>query len=277
LVQHVAKNFKKEEILEISSKALNLSEKFDKRTYEREIKNFLKNKTHKQLNKIKFVHGHAIPYGIHKYFKKEARYITFIRNPVRRIPSIYNYFYTLFERKKDKELEKRLNRVFLVKDEIPEFETWYNAKFRRKSKDIAFMSTYHLLSELGYIKKTDKTASQIQKSLNKFYFIGITKNFKTDSLFLYQKFGINKYFLSENVSKRYIDYQKNQKLLKLISKDNPISMEIFYAAIRFNQDFINKNPDFLKIVRKERIKRTLFLPFTQAIFEPGRLLQLFRK
>ena len=142
LVQHVAKNFKKEEILEISSKALNLSEKFDKRTYEREIKNFLKNKTHKQLNKIKFVHGHAIPYGIHKYFKKEARYITFIRNPVRRIPSIYNYFYTLFERKKDKELEKRLNRVFLVKDEIPEFKTWYKAKFRRKSKDIAFMSTH---------------------------------------------------------------------------------------------------------------------------------------
>jgi hypothetical protein len=177
----------------------------------------------------------------------------------------------------DKKLAKRLSHVFLINGKLPEFNSWYEEKFKTKEKDIAFMNTFRFLTELNYLKKNDKTFPQILKGLQKFYFIGITENFKQDSLFLYYKLDINKYFLSENVSKNHIDPQKNREMSIKISKDNPISMKVFNAAIKINNDFINKNPEYLKIIKKQNIKRMFLLPITQSFFEPGGFLQIFRK
>lgn len=274
LVKNITKNLNKGEALELSPKSLGMEDGLSLKEYKKEAIRLVSKQ--KNLKKVKFVYGHSIPYGIHKYFNKKARYITVIRNPVRRIPSIYNYFYMLSSRHPDKKLRSRLSRVFLSKGKRTSFEKWYKDKFERNSQDMALINTYQFLSSLGYIRKSHRSLASLKRDLQKFYFIGITKNFRSDSLFIYNLLGVKKYFFSENISDKIIQINENSALARKIKSGNPISKKIFDSALSLNQRFISNNSNYWSIVKNEGLRKALLTPITQLIFEPGLILQRLR-
>lgn len=272
-IKNITKNLKPEEKLELNPETLGISDKINKA---RIVKAFEKLARKKKLDKIRFIYGHAIPYGIHKYFEREARYITFARNPARRIASQYNYLTGQYRHGLDRKLQKRFKDIYFVKGGAKNFMGWYKQKFLVEDADLTLLNTFQFLNKLGYVSKESKTESDLIKDLKKFYFIGITKNFANDSLFLYKQFDIKKFFFSENVSEKTVDITKRAGLRKQIEKDHPKSKSLFLAAQKLHQKFITKHPEYWDIVRKERIVRLTRMPFTHLLYDPRSLARRIR-
>jgi len=86
---HIGNNFKKEEV--ITFDRFISSDKIIKK-----IETHLSLLTKEQKDKIKVIYGHTAYYGIHKFFNKPHRYVTFIRNPIDRTISLYNFLMTRY-------------------------------------------------------------------------------------------------------------------------------------------------------------------------------------
>ena len=89
----------KEEIL--AKISIELSSKKNIFNSKEEAKKYITSLSEKEKEKIKVIIGHHMPYGIHKYFNKKPRYITFLRNPIDRRISEYNYKRSILEKNTD--------------------------------------------------------------------------------------------------------------------------------------------------------------------------------
>lgn len=167
-------------------------------------------------------------------------------------------------------------KVFLTKGKSTNFKAWYLNKFEKNDYDMALINTYQFLTRLGYVRKSSKDLKNLRQDLKKFYFIGISKNFKFDSLFIYHLLGVKKYFFPENISDKKVKINENSTLGNKIKSDNPISKKIFDAALFLNRRFVSDNSDYQTIVKKESLKKAILMPITQLIFEPGLILQRLR-
>lgn len=208
--------------------------------------------TKRQKDKIKIIYGHLSYYGIHKFFNKPYRYITFVRNPVDRTVSTYNYFSTL-----QKNNEKFSKANLLINEKIPSFENWLKIKYSKK------------LTIPAFLKRPNYLGKNLKESLNKFYFIGITENYNEDAVYLYHLLGINKFYTNKNISKKYVKLEDLDKKTKdLLMEKNKEDIELYNYALELNKKFKQEHPEFYPIVNYMKIKRILMLPFTlQNIYE----------
>ena len=74
------------------------------------------------------------------------------------------------------------------------------------------------LKNFGYLNE-DIDARSFKKMLDKFYFVGIIKNFEEDSLCPYHMLGINKFYINRNISNKYVKLgELNNETKKLLVK-----------------------------------------------------------
>ena len=150
---HIENNFRSEEILKIYCKQRIETENGESIfLYNRnDIDNYLKSLTERQRDKIKVIYGHDVYYGIHKYFDKEPRYFTFLRNPVDRAISLYNFkrwtatdpdYYKKYIIPVAPSPETRLKEM---REEVFEngnllsFESWFEKKYTIDQQEITFL------------------------------------------------------------------------------------------------------------------------------------------
>jgi len=91
---HIENSFRKDEVIPLYLHDIYYNIKLNKKlrfTDFEKIVSYLKSLNKEQKAKIKVIHGHAVFYGIHKFFNKKVRYITTIRDPVSRTVSLYNF------------------------------------------------------------------------------------------------------------------------------------------------------------------------------------------
>lgn len=276
LIKNITKNLKPGESLELNPETLGVSENINKAKIEAAV-NKLAKKKGKNLNKIRFVYGHTVPYGIHKYFKRSPRYLTIVRNPAKRIASIYNYLAGQYKYGLDNKLKRRFKQVYFVNGKAKNFKGWYKRRFLVDDQDLALLNTFQTLVKLGYVRKASRTEKDFVKDLGKFYFVGITKNFNNDSLFLYDMLGIKKFFFSENISPKTVDLGKNPGLREQIEKDHPRSTKLFHAALKVNRKYLRRHSDYWKAVRRVRLKRLFLMPFTHVLYDPRSLAREIRR
>jgi len=202
---NVERNLRKEEyfMLRTSRKLHSKKEVFD---YFKKLKN-------EEKEKLLFIGGHFVYYGLHKFFpNREVRYITFFREPISRMISFYNQSLHLY-------LEGRIcpwNEEFVNNEEKISFNYWLSAQNYKKRTMFIFLVSRLLNIEKGFEKETE-LIEQIKDILNKFYFIGFLEN-PGNFKFIYSKLELKNITEKTNMSKDFLDYNQHSEFIK--EKDN---------------------------------------------------------
>lgn len=260
---HVEKNLNKDEYLFINQETLGL----DKNKTSVEYKEFAKltKKLIKQLSdyeksKLKIIVSHYVPNGIEKFFNKDVRYITFIRDPIKRTISLYTSIYGAYlKNKTNNTARKYYKRVLLLNDKVPDFEKWL--------KDV-YCANSDVLSQTAFLEKMNYLDKKygFQKMFKIFFFIGLTEEYSSDSLFLYELIGINKYFINQNVTEKYFDLNINRRTEQKISRANYKDLNLYKHALKARGEFVKHNSVYKKKLGLLKLKRNLLISFTQIIF-----------
>jgi hypothetical protein len=270
-VHHLEKNFKEKERIRLYPDTLKFKRSkvfYNYNDYWKIVENYLSGFSRNQKEKIKVIYGHHLPYGVHKFFNKPARYITFIRDPIKRSVSLYNFWSTSYFNENPKGRKRLIYKYsFLVDGGVVSFEKWLKQKYEEDNHLTAAISLGRFFTKFGYLQENKKEERSILSMLDKFYFVGITENFEQDSLYLYWLLEINKFFIRQNVSKKYFDL-KNKESVKIPLSKYRLDLKIYKNALKRSKEFKKTNPEFGRIVKNMRIKRGLLLPFTQVLCEP---------
>lgn len=275
--KHIRKNIAEDERLFLSFPEL----RFEPYTlsYKKlsvKVEEKIKSLSEKQKKNIKIIFGEEVPYGVHKYFKRKARYFTVVRDPNKRTLSLYNFYRTRYEKDHKKGVYRsHYPYQLLINGKVPEFFDWVKEKYGVKRNSTETM--VQLLQTLGFLDSSNVDSNTIKKSLDKFYFIGTTGQSFDDFSYIYGLLGFNKYFLRQNISKKYITYTKS-KTGKILRKKNNLDYELFTEAKSKNNNFKEKNKEYYDIVSRVQKKRKLLTYFTQILFDPIKtIIFIFRK
>lgn len=190
LVNHVSSKLSPDEVLILDYKNLQIDpDSGEKIDYKGVVDNYLLSLPKVKKDKIKFLTGHVVPYGVHKQFSQKAQYITFFRDPVKRTVSLFNYFMTLHSNEKFWAKNKELYKdILLIEGRVPDFSSWVKYKFGDITRPFSLGTQSDYFKVLGY-------------SLDNFDFTGITRDLIK--------------FPKENVSKRFIK-EPNESELEIL-------------------------------------------------------------
>jgi hypothetical protein len=266
---HVSKNIPKDQQIFLCYEFLGLDlfkPPLKYEIYKKSAFNFIKKLTKEKRDNIKIIHGHTVPYGINELFDREPRYFTFVRNPVDRTASIYNHLSYLNEIEGSEIRKKEYYEKYLLINGIdPGFKKWLREKYIRELSYPHFSQAVYL-KEFGYING-QINEENIMKGLSKFYFIGQTENFNSESMYFFSELGMRKFFIDQNIShKKIINY--DSKVIKEIQNRNLLDSYLYNQSGYVNKLFKKEHPEFDNKVRKQLSERKLLLPFTQLIFAP---------
>lgn len=223
--------------------------------------------TLEEKTNVEFASGHDLPYGFHRHFPQEARYFLFIREPIARTISLYNYQRyqrdVLDRMKRWDESHRRLalfsDRWFLIDGKVPSFEEWLDQSYDR---DYPFYFTMtRSLQQLGYLE-----GNSIDRMFEKFFFVGITNTMNEDELFLYDRIGIGSFWANRNASHPYVLYKNlERRIQEKIHEKNGPDFELYKKGLQINREFKEKKSDWPQIVKRmEWAKKRAYVK--EAIF-----------
>ncbi|MBN1168799.1 sulfotransferase family 2 domain-containing protein [Candidatus Woesebacteria bacterium] len=235
----------------------------------KKVENRIKNMNKDKRSKIKILYGHHAFYGIHEFFDRQPYYFTFLRDPLERTVSMYNYWcksYFFFNNYED---TKKGNVLKILQYGVPpRIEEWINEIYVGNKNHYPRGSMANLLIKSNYIDASSK--SDIASNLNKFEFIGLVKSFQEDSFYLYQNMGFNKFCDNQNISYNYFNKKymprKNWKTLKKkIVALNREDYSLYYKALKLNEKYKKVNNNFYPDVNKLLYRRRVFTPFSRRV------------
>lgn len=159
----------------------------------------------------RFVAGH-FRYGLHKHLSRPCRYITMLRDPVRRVHSLYHYYRT-----RSKEWQLHLtNRGYNPEPlgSLQEFLT--DGRFR-----VADNGMVRALSGVGelapYQSIGERECEQAIRHLDHFTVVGILEQFDASVLLMAQSLGWKKVHYARSNQNR-----KKPKLTKMSARDRAL-------------------------------------------------------
>lgn len=260
MIKHLLKNYKKDEVLNLTHKELNVYPDIrEDDDYQKIVENYLGRLSKEQRDKIKVIVGHLLPFGIHKYFSRKARYLTLIRDPAKRTLSFYNYYRNLYENENKASKRKALYKtMLLVNGKLPSFAEWFRVKYANPNSSFVLRPMHDYFKRLGYLSKPGNI-------FHHFFFVGITEKSEDDLAYLYGLLGINKFFVNQNVSKKYV---------RAFASKDKFDYQLYCQALKANADFKKHHPEYQPMVRRVKTKRLILTPFTQVIFDFKETLHL---
>mgnify|MGYP002624169310 CR=1 FL=1 len=265
IVTHIKRNFKQSEYLELQFNDLEIRKRLPKhKDYLDAVRNRVESLSGKERDEIKIVFGHVVPWGIHKSFKQKAHYVTFLRDPISRAISTYNFHRTRYFLQPQDKNKKDVLEPLLLDGRVPEFSGWLKKKWGRTKYKNVNQKQIQFLKNLGYLNINEKGGQELFK---KFYKIGFTEYFDDDALPFYKEVGIEKFFIRQNVSIKYTkpnDERARVLATKILEEDIE-----FYDKIRKIKMKTLSNKKHNDLIKRLKKKRMLRLPFTQIIWGLG--------
>ncbi|GEM_PF-1226575 len=237
---HLEKHFSTEERLpvyyveEFHNLVSNTPEYFSERA---DIDSYLSSLSTEQKDKIKCIYGHQVYYGIHRHFEGEFRYVTFMREPIKRNISAFNFYHHSFiTNPKEPAWNKSRNyrdswqwiSETLTKDgAFITFDEWTN-----NTEWSNFVLKF--LEHRNFITVDTNKDTNLVDPFKQFYFVGVVDNFTVDSMFLYHELGIHKFFPDQNIAQKRHDIVFSRK--NFIAK-NSLDIMLYEAAVSHNITF----------------------------------------
>lgn len=170
-----------------------------------------------RIDEIDVLKGH-IPFGLDKFFNEKRDYITFLRDPVKRMVSYYYYI-----------LDTPQHYLHTqIKKENMTIEEFLNSNLTGEidNGQIRFLTdTNDLKEELGEVQ-LQKAISNLKEQI----FFGITEKFDESLIYISNKLAWNKppYYIRQNVAKSKPTI--NSKVLELIAKRNKWDIKLYEWA-----------------------------------------------
>jgi hypothetical protein len=241
---------------------------FDPRTeklcfYEKDedFTQLLESLSEKDRSQIEFASGHDLPYGLHHHFVQDARYFMFVREPVARTVSLYNYQRSqhdfLQEMKNMDESHYRLQQHsrewFLIGGKVPSFEKWLEESYNQNYH--FYFTMTRTLQQFGYLDSEIQEGSW-ERCLEKFYFVGLTETIHEDGLYLYHEMGTRRFWANRNASHPHIRYRElAPQTQERIREKNQLDFILYEHAKKANAAFKRQRSDFARIVRYMGVRR----------------------
>jgi hypothetical protein len=203
-----------------------------------------------QKNQINYIEGHDSFYGIHECIRPDAKFFTFLRDPVARTLSLYNFERMNWEALSVREMHnyfsthflKRITDNFLIDGQVPDFETWLTQIYKHNHMFYSSMSDY--LQYLKYIDHKRDEAS-FTEALKKFFFVGITEQFDLDSTYLFNLLKVKNPSGAVNKAKTFVKLESlSPSIINQIQDLNADDLVLYQCALRENQKFKMKRMDF---------------------------------
>jgi len=267
---HIRNNHKKEEVLSLDFYR-NRSLRSNKIAH-----NFLMKLNKEEKSKIKYIIGHGVFYGVHKFFKdRDVRYITFLRNPLDRTISTYNHMINRLNKINNKEYVDKCPKEFrkFILAEIKyfkkavvkngnyiSFKEFLNTSYWAENFQIRLILECFEDKFIKKIKISD--LNKAKNFLNKFYFVGITEN-QDDFDFLFYLLGINKFFENQNISKPTFSIKEDPEIKENLIFKNKFDLEFYSYGKKLNKEFKRKfnNFSFILFLMRNRRNSNIILRF----------------
>lgn len=202
-----------------------------------EVEPYLKNLTREKKNEILAIYGHHVFNRIHKFFdERQCRYITFLRDPIERVVSHYNF---MIGQSKNEGRKVRMPRAAVLQDgSLLPIEDWIEREATMQNLVVRHINRYFLEKNENdsIFNCPDRLLLDAKEALESFYFVGLVKRFRRDAAFLYHQLGVKKYFPNQNVSKKYLSLsQLSPSAKKQIMGHCQLDMALYEHAIKLNQ------------------------------------------
>jgi len=234
------------------------------------------NLTIEQRNEIKFIAGH-LKFGIHSYTKRNCKYFTFVRDPVTRIISLYNYI----NKTKDLDLHKlipsneRENIIDFIEN-IDKYSPLHGNNGQTKmiaGMDFCFPDKNNLWDKKikNQLVNLNNVYEQAMDNIEKhFFFIGITEYFDESLILLKKYLGWNYiYYIPRNVTNTKVK-NFDDKIINKIKEKNKLDAKLYiYMKEKFELE-MNKNLKYIILNKK-------YLSLNNFLYKNYRKIKYFLK
>jgi hypothetical protein len=193
-----------------------------------------------QKQKLRVVYGHEVYYGVHELLDRPSRYVTFLRDPIEKTISFYNY-----------RMQQGIRKKQIDEAHLPSFEEWLQGSPGMHDGMLGDLVKY------GFADGYDVSEPSLRAIVDKFYFIGTTESFDDDALFLYHEMGVRRFFRDQNKSQRYLSPADLERVRPLITEKTPLDRRVYEHAVAWNREFKSRHKAFAGIVAKMKLKRAL--------------------
>jgi len=171
------------------------------------FKSYLGSLTDNQKDKLKLISGHSVYYGLENFFpNREIRYFTFVRDPLKRLISLYNHIEELYSRLlKDNYsigyifLEHPVMKKVTIDGKLINFDDFLKLNF----------SKFGLMRFLLRNSGRKLNIGSVKEVIDDFFFIGQMESFDRDFKIVCSYLGIPSDYISENISKKSVNLGNN--------------------------------------------------------------------
>lgn len=172
---------------------------------------------------IRFIFGHRTYSDIAQIFKdREVRFITFLRHPVERTLSHYNWV---------------CQKATKQGRSITPFEVWLETTPAiSNTMTRSFIQTFKKRDYTGFLDVTDQSLSQAVEILKTFYFVGLTEQMDIDSHYLYYAWNFWKFLPRQKKSGGYLT-SLGRGQVRLIEKKCSFDFVLYEQAVEMNARF----------------------------------------
>jgi len=222
----------------------------------------LKNKPEEDKRKIKLIKGHY-QFGLHRFLPQESSYITFLRDPVRRVASHYNYVV--------RDTNHPLNRTITEKKmSLAEYVS-SGVSIELNNGQTRLLSGMNTKYPFGQCEK-DLVDTALHNLRHHFETAGIVEQFDDSLAVMSLEFGWQWiYYLKKNVTPvSHIEDTLDRNTLSIIEKYNQYDLELYeYAQKKLSNKVLELGKDHDIRLRKLAMqnfcyKSYAFLPRMRA-------------